>query len=71
MDCVWETEASRKTARQAVEEFASAFWDVPRKALAIDPHGCFRVKGGQRLYQVRLIGNAPATYRITIAGETR
>lgn len=68
---IWETDTFHKTARQAADEFAATFWDSPRKALAIDPHGCFRVKGGQRLYQVRLVGpvgTAPAVYRVTVMG---
>ena len=55
--CIWECDAFHKTARQAADEFAATFWDTPRKVLAIDPHGFFRVKGGQRLYQVRLVTN--------------
>ena len=67
--CIWECDAFHKTARQAADEFAATFWDTPRKALAIDPHGFFRVKDGQRLYQVRLVDNVPTVYRITVAEE--
>jgi hypothetical protein len=66
IETLWEMEAHDTTARRAVEAFADSFWDTPRKALAIDQHGFFRVRGGLRLYQVRLVGNVPAVWRITV-----
>lgn len=65
---LFEVEAFNKTARQAADEFAETYWDTPRKALAIDPHGFFRIKGGMRLYQVRLVDNLPPFWRITVGG---
>lgn len=65
---LWECDAFHKTAREAADEFAATYWDTPRKALAIDPHGFFRVKGGQRPYQVRLVDNLPPVFRITVGG---
>jgi hypothetical protein len=64
---IWSVDAYGRNPVSAAGEFASTYWDKPRRVGSIDSQGRFTVRGGRATYTVRLVQEPGrlAVYQVT------